>query len=89
MKVAQFIKYVITTHRGAALRLLVTVVDLCIIPLAIYGSEIWWPDLSRTTPKGCVTPPTSAQCDMIDRVILTGLRAALPVLRTTPTPVVH
>ncbi|KAI0991474.1 hypothetical protein K3495_g16713, partial [Podosphaera aphanis] len=89
LKAGHLLRQLNSTHRGAAPAALVGAVDSCIVSVATYGADIWWPGISRPTYKGTATPPTSTLCSMIDKAILRGLRAALPVLKTTPTVVVQ
>ncbi|KAI0992330.1 hypothetical protein K3495_g15856, partial [Podosphaera aphanis] len=89
LKAAHLLRQFNSTHRGAAPAALVRAVDSCIVSVATYGADIWWPGINRPTYKGTSTPPTSTLCSMIDKAILRGLRAALPVLKTTPTVVVQ
>ncbi|CCU76238.1 TE1b-like protein [Blumeria hordei DH14] len=89
MKAAQQMRRFNSTSRGAAPRPLVGAVDMCIVSLATFGSDVWWPGSKRPTTRGMVTSPTSNLCSMIDKANLMGLRAALPVMRTTPNVVVH
>jgi len=77
------------TCRGAAPKALLRAVAICIFPIATFGSEVWWPGLSRPTIKRTITPQIIGTCEMTDKAILMGLRAALPVVRTTPNVVVH
>lgn len=72
-----------TVKRRAAPKALINAVDSCIIPVAKYGAEVWWPGLSRPTTKETVRPATSFHCDLINKVIIKALRIALPVSRTT------
>lgn len=88
-KAAHHMRRFNSTYRGAAPDALIRAVDLCIIPVATYGSEVWWPGLKRPTQRGVSTSQTTGLCSMIDKVISTGLRAALPVMRTTPTVVLQ
>ena len=78
-----------TAYRGAAPGALVKAIDTCIVPIATYGADVWWPGLRRPTVRGMVTPPTAGLCSMIDKAVLMGLRSALPVMRTTPNAVLH
>lgn len=75
--------------RGAAPGPLVIAVDMCIVPIATFGSDVWWPGLKRPTQCGTVTSSTTNLCSMIDRANLMGLRAALPMMRTTPNAIIQ
>ena len=89
MKVAQHMRRFNSAYRGAAPMPLVRAVDACIVPVATFGSDVWWPGLKRPTLRGISTPSTTNMRSMIDKAILMGLRAALPVMRTTPNVVLH
>lgn len=89
LKAAEHIRRLNSVKRGAAPGPLVRAVDSCILSVAMYGSEVWWPGLTRPTTRGIITPQTSHLCELIDRVIRKALRAALPVWKTTPNAVIH
>ena len=74
---------------GAAPGPLVTAVKMCVVPVATYGADVWWPGTTRLAAKGFVTPQTTHLCNLIDKAIHIALRAALPVWRTTPNAVLH
>lgn len=54
-----------------------------------YGTEVWWQGLSRPTATGAVRSPTSFNCDLINKVIIKSLRAALPEWRKAQNVVLH
>ncbi|VDB93184.1 Bgt-60027 [Blumeria graminis f. sp. tritici] len=89
LKVAQQMRRLNSAYRGAAPAALVRTVDTCVVPVATVGADVWWPGLKRPTKRGIITLRTSIFCKMIDKAILTGLRAALPVTRTTPNLALH
>ncbi|KAI1005977.1 hypothetical protein K3495_g2240 [Podosphaera aphanis] len=89
LKAAQHMRRFNSTYRGAAPKALVRAVDTCIVPVATFRSEVWWPGLSRPPIRRTVTPQITGICEMIDKAILMGLRAALLVVRTTPNVVAH
>ena len=47
--------------RGAAPGPLVRAVDSCIVSVATYGSEVWWPGMTRPTAKGTVSATSSGK----------------------------
>ncbi|KAI1001737.1 hypothetical protein K3495_g6465 [Podosphaera aphanis] len=79
LRAAQHMRRFNSTYRGAAPKALVRAVDTCIVPIATFGSEVWWPGLSRPTIRRTVTLQITGTCEMIYKAILMGLRAALPV----------
>ena len=89
LKVAQNLRRFNTALRGAAPGALIRAVDMCVVPIATFVAEIWWPGLKRPTRKSMTTPPTAHLCGMIDKAVLMGLRAALPVMKTTANVVLH
>ncbi|KAI0993264.1 hypothetical protein K3495_g14920, partial [Podosphaera aphanis] len=89
LKLAQHMRRLNTVKRGASPKSLITAVESCVIPVATYGTEVWWPGLTRPAATGTIRPPTSFHCELIDKVLRMALRAALPVWRTTPNVVLH
>ena len=78
-----------SAYQGAALAALVRAVDTYIVLIATFGADFWWPGLKRPTKRGISTPRTNTFCEMIDKAILTGLCAVLPVMSTIPNIVLH
>ncbi|KAI0999187.1 hypothetical protein K3495_g9007 [Podosphaera aphanis] len=78
-----------SVKRGTAPGPLVTAVNACIVPVATFGAEVWWPGLTRETTRGTVTPATSHFCDLIDKTVHLAIKSALPVWRTTLNVVLH
>ena len=64
---------------------LITVIRTVVMPIALHASEVWWPGLTRDTFRGEVHNSCRMQIDAIDRVILAGIRTALPTWQTMPT----
>ena len=79
LKVAHHLRRLNAIKRGAAPKALITAVEACVVSVATYGADVWWPGTSRPTKKGITTPQTTHLCTLIDKVIHQGLRAALPV----------
>lgn len=89
LKVAQHMKRLNPILRGAAPGPLVTAVDAYVVPVATFGTEVWWPGKTRPTLKGNVSNSTRQQCALIDKAIHVALRAALPVWKTTSNAILH
>ncbi|KAI0998194.1 hypothetical protein K3495_g9999 [Podosphaera aphanis] len=89
LKMAQHMRRLNPVKRDATPGALVTAVNTCVIPVATFGAEVWWPGTSRPSRHGNVTPPTSFLCGLVDKSIHLALRALLPVWRTTPNAVLH
>lgn len=75
--------------RSAAAESVVQTIDTCMIPVATYRSDIWWPGISRSIVRGMVTSQTSFHCKLIDRAIRLASRAAPHVLKTIPNEIMH
>lgn len=89
LKIAQHMRRLNTVRRGAAPGLLVMATNACVVPVAMYGAEVWWPGMTRPAAKGAVTPQTTHLCSLIDRALHLALRAELPVWRTILNAVLH
>ena len=89
LKAAQHIRRLNSVRRGAAPSALVTVVDMCVVPVATFGADVWWPGRTRPTANGTSAPHATFLCNLIDKAVLLALRAALPVWKTTPNAVIH
>ncbi|KAI1004647.1 hypothetical protein K3495_g3568 [Podosphaera aphanis] len=88
-KAAQHMRKLSPVSRGAAPGPLIAAVDSCVVPVATFAAEVWWPGLKRPTKRGDVTPPTVYLCNIVDKAVHVALRAALPVWRTTPNVILH
>lgn len=89
LKIANHLRRLNQVKRGAGPRALITVVEACVVSVATYGADVWWPGMTRPTRKGTSIPQTTHLCGLIDKVIRLALRAALPVWKTTPDVVLH
>ena len=89
LKVAQLLRRINSVKQWAAPGLLVTAVKACVTPIATYGADVWWPDLTRAQRRGLVTLQTTHLCKLIDRASILALRAALPVWKTIPIAALH
>lgn len=89
-KVANALRYLGNTSRGAQPTLIRNGFLACVLPIALYGAESWWPGQFKTSTQGRkVSNRVQGHISLISRVFLTGARAILPVYRTTPTPVLY
>lgn len=69
LKVGQHTRRLNPVKRGAAPGPLVRAVDSCILYIATYDSEVWWPGATRLTARGIVTPQTTHFFEFIDKVV--------------------
>lgn len=90
-RLSNFLRSINKVQRGAAPGPLVRAVNACVVSTALYGAEAWWPGLTRITTKRDKKVSTGIgwHTKLLDRTILTAIRAALPVWRTTPNIVLH
>ncbi|KAI1006775.1 hypothetical protein K3495_g1438 [Podosphaera aphanis] len=79
LKVAHHMRRLNPVLRGAAPSPLVAAVSSCVVPVATFGADVWWPGLTRPTARGNVTPTTTHLCSLIEKSVHLALRAALPV----------
>ncbi|KAI0997120.1 hypothetical protein K3495_g11067 [Podosphaera aphanis] len=89
LKVSHHMRRLNPALRGVAPSPLVAAVSSCVVPVATFGANVWWPRLTRLIALGNFTPPTTHLCSLIDKSVHLALRAALPVWRTTPNVVLH
>ena len=90
-RLSHFIRSINRVQRGAAPGPLIRAVNACVVSTAIYGAEAWWPGLTCITTVRDKRVSTGARwhLKLLDRTILTAVRAALPVWQTTPNIVLH
>lgn len=81
------------TVKGAPPHLIRQAVKACVLPIAFYGAEAWWPGdftLRWKRKKLQIQKHRSGQhLKMLSKAITLGLRAILPVYRTVPIPALH
>lgn len=64
----------------------------CVLPVALYGAEIWWQGKHKeSATKGGEVVDTKQQhlLNIIDKPLRMAARTCLPVWRTTPVPAIH
>ena len=91
LRLSNFLRSINKVQRGAAPGPLIRAVNACVVSTALYGAEAWWPGLTRITTKRDKKVSTGVgwHTKLLDRTIMTAIRAALPVWRTTPNIVLH
>ena len=89
LKLAQHMGRLNSVKRGAAQKAMITAVESCVVAVASFGADVWWPGMTRPAASGNVIPPTSHLCGLIDKALHIALRAALLVWRTTPNVVLN
>lgn len=87
VKVSKALSSLGNTVRGVPPKLLRQATVACVLPVAYYAAETWWPGRTRPGPKRPITNRVDGLICALTRVVLTAARAILPVYCTTPTAV--
>ena len=69
--------------KGAPAALMRRAVTTCVLPVAMFASETWWP------PPNSPSRRARGLAEKVDLALRVALRAALPAYRTTPTHLLH
>lgn len=87
MKVVNALRNLVNTTRGAPPRLLRQEILACVLPLALFGEERWWPGIKKKSIECRIALNRFMRhLDTLRKVILFGARTILPIYRTTPRP---
>ncbi|KAI1000568.1 hypothetical protein K3495_g7626 [Podosphaera aphanis] len=89
LKVSNALSSLGNTVRDVLAHLLRQAAVACVLPIAYYGSETWWPGRSRLGPRGRISNRVDSLLQLLDKVVLKSARAILPVYRTTPLAALH
>ena len=92
LKAANFLRSLNKTIKGSPPDAVAMAAKACVIPVALYGLDAWWPgetrqcrsDLSKTTSTG-----TDNLVEKLDKAFKTAARAVVPVWKTTNLEVIH
>lgn len=91
--VAAHLRRLNNTQRGSPPHLVQQAIKTCVLSTALYGVEAWWPGESIITwNKGnhkLLKNRSGLHLKQFSKAIISGIRAALPVFKTTPLPVLH
>ncbi|CCU81551.1 endonuclease/reverse transcriptase [Blumeria hordei DH14] len=88
--VANALRSLGSTLSGAPPKLLRQAVTACVLPIAYYGAETWWPGLTRAfSPTRTVSNLVKGHLSLLQKVVRTSARAILPVYRTTPASALY
>lgn len=81
------------TQRGSSPRLIWQAVKACVIPTALYGAEVWWPGDSILSWSSGRQKELKHRCNRLlsylGKPLISGIRAILPIYRTTPISALH
>ncbi|KAI0991708.1 hypothetical protein K3495_g16479, partial [Podosphaera aphanis] len=84
LKVANALRCLGNTVRGASPRLSRQAAFACVLPIAHFGAETWWPGKSRTINGRVICNRVGSHLGKLGKVYTATARAILPVYRTTP-----
>jgi hypothetical protein len=71
------------TTRGVPPIFLHRAVKACVLKKAYFAAETWWPGRTRTRNGRRVSNRVDSHLRLLEKVVLTGARAILPVYKTT------
>lgn len=86
------IKALSNTVRGAPPLSVRRAIQACVIPTLTFAAPTWWQGYtrpSRTNPHQTVNSGLKTLCQKLEVELNNGLRAILPVYRTTPSAALH
>lgn len=87
LRVAKALRSLGCTTRGAPPLLLRQAAIACVLAVAYFASEVWWPGTFRIGPRGRITSTSMVGAvKKLQGVVHEAARAILPVYRTTPGP---
>jgi len=89
LKVSKALSSLGNTVRGVRPSLLQRAVTACVLPIAYYGAETWWPERTRIRHGKKVRNGVDGHLASLAKVVATAARAVLPVYRTTPVDILH
>lgn len=86
LKVANALCCFGNTVRGVPPHLTRQAVTACVLPIANFGAETWWPRVYRKKGDKIVSNRVGQHLAKLEKVYSTAARAILPVYRTVPLP---
>lgn len=89
MKVSKALSSLGNTCRGVPPYLLRKAAVACVLPIAYYGAETWWPGRTRPGTHKPISCRMETSLQTLSKVTLTAARAVLPVYKTTPTAILY
>lgn len=87
MKTARAFSSFGNTLRGVSAPLTRQAVIACVLPIAYFAAETWWPGREKRTHSGVTSNRVDKLLRQLEKVTLTSARAILPVFSTTPATV--
>ena len=89
LKVATALRSLANSVRGVKADLLRKTTTACVLPVAYYAAETWWPGRTRPGTTQAISNRVDHLIQTLTKVTLTAARAILPVWKTTPVAVLH
>lgn len=93
VSVSGFLRRLNNTQRGSPPQLVQQAINACVIPVAFSGAQVWYLGTTEFAWRNGIrylkNSRNGKQISRINRAIISGLRAILPVYRTTPLPIIH
>lgn len=84
LKVAHALRFLGNTTRGIPPRLARQAIVACVLPIANFAAESWWPGKERVKGQKLISNKVGLHLKAFEKVYTTAARAILPVYRTTP-----
>lgn len=88
-----FLRRLNNTQKGSSPQLVRHAVRACVIPVAHYSAEVWYPGTTefgwRNGRRFLKNSSNGKQLSCISRAVISGLRAILPAYKITPLPALH
>jgi ribonuclease HI len=88
-RIANGIRTLGTLANGPSPKLMTQAIKACVLPIAYYAAEAWWPSRTRTQKGKITSNRVLTLVRKLDIVQNKAMRAALPVYRTTPVAVLQ
>ncbi|KAI1004606.1 hypothetical protein K3495_g3606 [Podosphaera aphanis] len=86
LKVAHALCCLGNTIRGVPPYLSRQAVLACVLPIAHFGSETWWPGASKKIGSKTISNRVGKHLEILDKTHRAAARAILPAFRTVPLP---
>ncbi|KKO96446.1 hypothetical protein THAR02_11453, partial [Trichoderma harzianum] len=92
LKAANFLRSLNKTQKGSPPDAVAVAAKACVAPVALYGTEAFWPGESRqsaTNPSRQVGTGSTGLTAILEPPFKAAARAVVPVWKTTNLPVIH
>jgi ribonuclease HI len=87
LKTARALSSLGNTLRGVSPMLTRQAIVACVLSVAYFAAETWWPGRKRQTHNGFSSNQVERLIEKLEKVTLTSARSILPVFSTTPSSV--